>query len=1418
MAKQVSLIFVPRAKTKAETEIHANMCRQGLIFYSVYSRMDLSHEDRENLLKLMLGATDCVLNPAPGVDISLCKCLAGEMLHTLFDVWLFSKTKNDYLWGILRSSYAKWVYLPETVKEWSASIKGLLNYIIDELYFPEKNTKSVRITCGCFSTGLELPKDYIHYAWNRVVPLLGNANTIKDSEPHKLAMIGISDAIQIMLSLVEAEIPGAPDANTILDLFGHDLFEAAYTLQPRHEAGTAIAITTLCKVFTTCRAVSSDKRYLAAYYNAIRSCLGTSEGSSILINTLQNTELLLTQGLPGARLLVPHYVRMLERIADSPLLADANRAGNGEALISSCINVLSMILSVGTRYQGAKFPAAAAAVAPAAAGDVQAPAPAEAQPGEAGDEHSGAVVAAGAPQASQGVGEIGNYNDLEAHLGQILAKLLKNETLLTTTVESVLWQSYVFMREYLPPTVEYGIINTKTPEVGLQVAPRYAWTFLTHVIRKICDNSWPTDVVKTALEVLGTVTTLYDYLVDPAAYATRIVESLAFYITDKVAGGISGDQAAVSLVVAAFDVAMRWAMTGQWLPDARAVFAHLVETCLVCAGGNTRVHTPDQPTEIVDAALQCFFAVINKWGVYPSMAGASRLSPLMNEEMFIRRAMERYELSLPDALSCVRHYALGNTALITFVDVPELAERDGLTTVVIVRDRTGKYLWRAQFQVFSAEEEAARAQKKDGDNAEGNGDSKGEQCSVPHRSAALHAHSDATNAAEATQMWMQELYASLDAIGVENILPAVSALTSAQAKFGEESHYFLAESAAVRAPEHEAPGSLVTREPARSVAGRALSAQLGYLTPYGHAGLTPLDPCSDFYAALRYLDGLPERDTLRVGVMFQKAGMGERESLTITEDKCSQGFKDFVESLGWLVNTADHTGFLGGIDRKGSMGKHTLYYADHATEVAFHVAPFINDENKNNSDDSDDKKEKGEEKKEKENASEAEEKRGALKRRLIAKDYVLIVWSDDGSYDDSAFPNMQQNVKIIISPVPRGDGLYKVVVRCSDRLRAKPGPLRGTMMVSRRALGPLVRLTAISGHNAVADIVEGTVKPFTLRQTKITEIVKAHKTDIPPAQLFASQFFYDPQAHTNVTFPPRTITHRQRSRPVMAQQAPQISTLLPPPQSSATPVVATPPLGASSGSPGVPPHHPQQGGAIPTPSTLTLSSNSQQQQQQPPIHSSPSPSVASRTNIGPPVGPPPPPQQKMQGSGSGANIPPPLHPAGKMNVKRVYSGIMGSGGASPIGPPPPQGPAPVAGGAPPFKTQANAGVNIPPPGGVTRKSMFNIGHPPVGAAPLAPGQKGQGNIGHPPAMLGGNRMPPHGTAPQAPTGMKTNINFKNSPILQKQYAHPPQGGSFPRGAAPPPPGVGAVPPPGHPPAFGVKRQFSPPGPAPPAPN
>ena len=215
---------------------------------------------------------------------------------------------------------------------------------------------------------------------------------------------------------------------------------------------------------------------------------------------------------------------------------------------------------------------------------------------------------------------------------------------------------------------------------------------------------------------------------------------------------------------------------------------------------------------------------------------------------------------------------------------------------------------------------------------------------------------------------------------------------------------------------------------------------------------------------------------------------------------------------------------------KGSTGESAVYYADHAAELVYHVAPLMPSDGAAN----------------------------LHKKRLVSKDYVLVVWSEDGLYDDTALESPYNDLKIIISPL--ASGLYNVRVIRSDRLAAATaaaltGPLQGTTVVGRCALGPLVRLTAMNAYRAIVASLIGPARPFALRQRILADIIRHYRSDPTLGALFTPLFFHrytDAKISFSAATPlvaasaPVTSQQQQQQRP---QQQPQRQPPPPPPPS-----------------------------------------------------------------------------------------------------------------------------------------------------------------------------------------------------------------------------------------------------------------------------
>ena len=1330
MAEHVSLVFESRIiNVKEELSTHAALCRRGFEFFKLVSRLELREDTWAVVLKLTLGITEALLKPEIGEDGQLGRELAAEALHVLYEVWLVSQTRVEGLWASFVEYHHGWTHLPETIAQWASAASGLASALVDGLYFRQQqgaaaDLTTVRIaTTPQYATFLDMTLDAIQYAWHRVYQLLGGVNTMPTPGTFSQAMKGLSAVVQIFLSVVRAGCADAPDGNTLLGIFGGDLFEAALQNRAEREEGTATAISTLCGIFTGCARSCFAPRYLAGLYSAVRVCLESPYHSPVLIATLQSTEGLFTTDFAGSRVLVPYYVRAIEGV----MTAHLDKQGMGPAAIEryrvTCLGIVARLIGLRNRFQGARFP-------------VEVP----------------GVDATLPPMAT--------YYDLEPHIGFILHKALISETS-TQTVCRILWLSHAFITEHLPAVADPGPVSVISPQVGLQVASRFAWTLQTFILKQAMVQFWALDAVIASIEVLASLTLVYEHLPSKEEYASRIVLRFCDIILNKSAGAAAGaaTPAEVARVAAtAFPAITAWAMTGRWLAAAPACLGRILDTCFACmhapalwTGSNLSNNADTQ-----EAALQCFLSITNRWGAYPSTSGPERVSSLVSEDFLLSRTVGLCKVTQRDALSGVHYYAMGDNAIVTFVDVPAITQRtESIATVVIVRDRTGKYVWLSQLQLLpEAQECAARAllgqpsQNTAAGIAQQQQQQPRPQCTAPHRSEMLQRSLAERESA------VQPLCEDLDRMGLGALRGTVQMVASSKANYLLGNKFFLGNDPAVQPPAHVSVAEFLAREQCKYLGGRMLAAQLGFASASARPALVPIDYTPAFQSALKQLDMQPERVCMSVGVVFQGTGQDSEDEIYANKS-ANAGFFAFVRSLGWPVKLATHTGFLAGLDRKGATGEQTMYYADHAAELVYHVAPFM--------------------------SSDADPAAAnARKKRLISKDYVLIVWSEDGLYDDSALESLCHDFKIVISPL--ASGLYSVRTLRSDRfasaMASPPGPLRGTTVVGKCALGPLVRITAMNAYRAITETLLSPVRPFALRQRILADIIRHYRADPTFGALFSSQFF---SRSTDAKISFNTATPLVEA-PQVAPQQMQMQMQMQMNQQQqhqhhyrreSAPIMSTPaPL---------------------TPMPTVTAPVMIPKRQPPPPPSGLSSSSSSSLRRMPPQQPPPPPQAQQHQQ----PLPPPQVPSQPLPpVPQQRSPQQPH--RQPPPPVPSQAPPPVPQQRPPFqqlRPQSQQYGQPPPP----QQQQPLYPQPQIGGRPLPTGRPAPVP---PPPVTGKTISPP-------PT--KVTPFMGQRPVSQQRAPLPPR-------AAPPPPQGGAPPPQGQLPQPPQRQGFVPghrPAPPPP---
>ncbi len=77
------------------------------------------------------------------------------------------------------------------------------------------------------------------------------------------------------------------------------------------------------------------------------------------------------------------------------------------------------------------------------------------------------------------------------------------------------------------------------------------------------------------------------------------------------------------------------------------------------------------------------------------------------------------------------------------------------------------------------------------------------------------------------------------------------------------------------------------------------------------------------------------RETFKIAILYVAQGQ-EGEQAILRNSKGSAAYNRFVQDLGWEVDLAEHSGYIGLLERNGSNGRTAMYYCSSTLEVIFH--------------------------------------------------------------------------------------------------------------------------------------------------------------------------------------------------------------------------------------------------------------------------------------------------------------------------------------------------------------------------------------------------------------------------------------------------------------------------------------------------
>ncbi|KAF7726352.1 Ral GTPase-activating protein subunit alpha-1 [Apophysomyces ossiformis] len=220
---------------------------------------------------------------------------------------------------------------------------------------------------------------------------------------------------------------------------------------------------------------------------------------------------------------------------------------------------------------------------------------------------------------------------------------------------------------------------------------------------------------------------------------------------------------------------------------------------------------------------------------------------------------------------------------------------------------------------------------------------------------------------------------------------------------------------------------------------RLLLSHLGFIN-YDHlkdGSFQMLNKTPALYRDLRGLDRKHGREIMKIAIIYVGPGQ-ESEQAILHNSHGSVMYNTFVNSLGWEIDIATHTGYLGGLERNLTNGTRANYYCSSTLEMIFHDVTKM--------------------------PTDKEDPKQLKKKRHVGNDHVHIVWNEhDRDYRIGTIGGDFGNAQIVVTPL--ANDLFAIQIHRDPKIPYF-GPLFNRMIVSGAILGPLVRATAVGAFRA----------------------------------------------------------------------------------------------------------------------------------------------------------------------------------------------------------------------------------------------------------------------------------------------------------------------------------------------------------------
>eukprot|EP01088_Endostelium_zonatum_P019161 TRINITY_DN6479_c0_g1_i2.p1 TRINITY_DN6479_c0_g1~~TRINITY_DN6479_c0_g1_i2.p1 ORF type:complete len:680 (-),score=165.81 TRINITY_DN6479_c0_g1_i2:77-2116(-) len=665
--------------------------------------------------------------------------------------------------------------------------------------------------------------------------------------------------------------------------------------------------------------------------------------------------------------------------------------------------------------------------------------------------------AAGSSPPPQSPLLIKTYKDMIEQFDWLLLEALKEE-IDPNNQQELLWTISAYIYETVP--------NNKI------LVQQFIGCLLRQIVSKSA-TAWKEPVILTSFRVLTDLASIYSKLyIDETNIVKNVEKDIPHELVTRLCKFFEiscNMQCAVSapadiLIVECIDCMKSWCLASNWILFDRPCFQLVLSVIDKTLGEQKADYFP--PTEkIKEATSSLFTALLNQHGHSLSDSGPSNLSALPTESDLL----ESQKLNAKN-ISC---FVFNNT-LISVIR-HNRGPHNKITDTLVLRDMTGKYVWNTTLNftpavgVNSNHSNTAHAVTSTTNNNNNTNNFNNVSTTITKYDTVETSKPD----------YLEELPKNLD----QEILSRYNAaVKEVQARVKDETEW-VAQNGGGSYPEQKRPNDPPLDLAYDTTPSRLLLSHLGFLSLDNKPNFLLLqnDVLKPFNFSQNFtkIDATNERETFSAGVVFiPKHSSSLSADQILALDSASSDFYDFISNLGWGVDLATHKGYTGtppNFALDANLCSVAPYYSDLNLEIIFQVSTLIKDL--------------------------------SSRKKFLGSNKVLITWMDEFmSMDKLAGTEAQASVKynIVISPLPRTGDLFLVKILKFESPKYVFGPIIDEMIVGKRVLPELVRMTAINMSKA---LTEDKGRPMTFRKFLISDFKNKHRVDaISLAKFYSSQF------------------------------------------------------------------------------------------------------------------------------------------------------------------------------------------------------------------------------------------------------------------------------------------------------------------------